>query len=551
MTGGGKILLLIFVILILLGFWEAFLQRRNLSRMPIRVHVNGTRGKSSVVRLIAGGLRESGIRTCAKTTGTLARMILPDASEYPVFRPGGANVIEQVRIVSAAASYDAQAIVVECMALQPQLQWMCESRFIKATHGVITNARADHLDVMGPEEKDVALALAATTPVKAKLFTAEGRFLHVFEEAARDRQTRLFHVTPDDIGSVTEEEMEGFQYVEHKENVALALQVCADLGIDRGTALRGMWKAPPDPGVMTISHIRFFGRYIYFVNVFAANDPESTERLWNMALDKVSRCGKTDHNLQLQVRQAPSLRTARGGLQPVAACRQLRADGKRNPLSREGSHLERYAGKEIYFRRAPERRRYFRVDHRAGGKVSRCGRHGKCERAGSEPCPVLPKPQYSEGGCMIEILPVSIGIGLAVSLFLSEALGMAGAGLVVPGYLALHATDPVSIIITLASGFAAFGLVRGLGSTIIIFGRRRTILMILAGYLIGMAARYFFGGMMGTQAEEIPVIGFIVPGLIAIWLDRRGVIESLSALVTASVIVRLILILIYGAELNK
>jgi gamma-polyglutamate biosynthesis protein CapC len=151
---------------------------------------------------------------------------------------------------------------------------------------------------------------------------------------------------------------------------------------------------------------------------------------------------------------------------------------------------------------------------------------------------------------MIEILPVSIGIGLAVSLFLSEALGMAGAGLVVPGYLALHATDPVSIIVTLASGFAAFGLIRGLGSTIIIFGRRRTILMILAGYLIGMASRYFFGEMMSTQGE-IPVIGFIVPGLIAIWLDRRGVVESLSALITASVIVRLILILIYGVELNK
>jgi hypothetical protein len=75
--------------------------------------------------------------------------------------------------------------------------------------------------------------------------------------------------------------------------------------------------------------------------------------------------------------------------------------------------------------------------------------------------------------------------------------------------------------------------------------------MILAGYLIGMAARYFFGEMMSAQGEDIPVIGFIVPGLIAIWLDRRGVIESLSALITASVIVRLILILIYGVELNK
>jgi poly-gamma-glutamate synthase PgsB/CapB len=280
------IFLLIFTILALLGVLEALLHRRHLSRIPIRIHVNGTRGKSSVTRLIAGGLREGGITTCAKTTGTLARMILPDASEYPVFRPAGANVIEQVRIISTAANYNARAIVVECMALQPHLQWLSESRFLQSTHGVITNARADHLDVMGPTEADVADALAGTTPIGAKLFTAERRRVDIFEKAARDRGTVLVAVGPGEIAAITDEEMGQFSYVEHKENVALSLRVCEDLGIDRETALRGMSKAPPDPGVMTISHIRFFGRDIYFVNAFAANDPESTEQLWNMAIQQ-------------------------------------------------------------------------------------------------------------------------------------------------------------------------------------------------------------------------------------------------------------------------
>jgi gamma-polyglutamate synthase len=283
---GGTIILVIFIFLILVGFGEAYLHKRNLAKIRIRIHVNGTRGKSSVVRLIAGGLRESGIVTCAKTTGTLARMILPDASEYPIFRPAGANVIEQVRIISVAASYGAEAIVVECMALQPQLQWLSESRFLKATHGVITNARADHLDVMGPEEKDVALALAGSTPIRAKLFTAEKRYRATLENAAGDRETRLSCVSKEDVAAIKDEEMKRFSYVEHEENVALAIQVCSDLGVDRDTALRGMWKAPPDPGVMTISHISFFGRQIYFVNGFAANDPESSERLWNMALER-------------------------------------------------------------------------------------------------------------------------------------------------------------------------------------------------------------------------------------------------------------------------
>jgi len=283
---GGRVIFFLIIFLVLIGIGEAYFHARRLSRIPIRIHVNGTRGKSSVVRLIAGGLREKGITTCAKTTGTLARMILPDASEYPIFRPAGANVIEQVRIVSVAASYGAEALVIECMALQPHLQWICEYRFLKATHGVITNARADHLDVMGPTERDVALALAGTVPFGARLFTAEEKNLAIFEHAAADRGTRVVRVTPEEVSAVTEEEMEKFSYVEHKDNVALALKVCLDLGVDRATALRGMWKAPSDPGVLTFSHIGFFGRNIYFVNAFAANDPDSSEQLWNMALQR-------------------------------------------------------------------------------------------------------------------------------------------------------------------------------------------------------------------------------------------------------------------------
>ena len=72
--------------LLAVGLAESIAHRRNLNRIPIRIHVNGTRGKSSVTRLIAAGLRGAGIRTFAKTTGTLPRMILPDGSEIPVDR---------------------------------------------------------------------------------------------------------------------------------------------------------------------------------------------------------------------------------------------------------------------------------------------------------------------------------------------------------------------------------------------------------------------------------------------------------------------------------
>jgi poly-gamma-glutamate synthase PgsB/CapB len=281
-----EIIFFLLIVLFFLGAWESYVHKRNIAKIPVRIHVNGTRGKSSVVRLIAAGLREQGISTCAKTTGTLARFILPDASEFPVFRPAGSNVIEQIRMVGVAAANGAQALVMECMALQPLLQWLSEEKFIRATHGVITNAREDHLDIMGPGEKDVAQAMAATTPIGGKLFTADVRNITIFEQAAHDRGTSLITVSPQEVTAITDEEIARFSYVEHKENVALALKVCLDLGLSRETALMGMWQAAPDPGALTIFEVRFFGRKIYFVNAFAANDPESTRQLWDLSLQK-------------------------------------------------------------------------------------------------------------------------------------------------------------------------------------------------------------------------------------------------------------------------
>lgn len=277
-------LMVLLCVVVLVLLIEYRIHCRHLKTIPIRIHVNGTRGKSSVTRLIAGALREQGLKTFAKTTGTLPRMIMDDGWEYPIYRPTKTNIIEQLRIVSLAAHNHAEALVVECMALQPIRQSLTELKFIQATHGVITNARLDHLDVMGPTERDVALALLGTTPYKGKLFTAEDDFVADFQQAAIDRQTELYAVRRDDIEAVGDTDMAGFTYVEHKENVALVLNVCASLGIPRDVALRGMWKAQPDPGVMREYVVDFFGRRIIFVNGFAANDPESSARIWHMAL---------------------------------------------------------------------------------------------------------------------------------------------------------------------------------------------------------------------------------------------------------------------------
>ena len=112
---------------------------------------------------------------------------------------------------------------------------------------------------MGPAEEDVARAFAGAIPVGGTLFTATTRQREVLEAAARDRGCRFEAVGAEEILAVTDEEMRGFSHLEHRENVALALRVCASLAIPRDVALRGMWSAAPDPGALTV-YSRFTSR---------------------------------------------------------------------------------------------------------------------------------------------------------------------------------------------------------------------------------------------------------------------------------------------------
>ncbi|MCB9654258.1 MAG: poly-gamma-glutamate biosynthesis protein PgsC [Deltaproteobacteria bacterium] len=149
---------------------------------------------------------------------------------------------------------------------------------------------------------------------------------------------------------------------------------------------------------------------------------------------------------------------------------------------------------------------------------------------------------------MIESLPLAVGMGLAVSLLFSELFGLAAGGMVVPGYIALALSRPIDVALTLGTGILTFLIVHALASIVIVYGRRRTVLMILVGYILGSLVRGIAADVTVNQDIGYTVIGYIIPGLIAIWIDRQGVAETVSTLLTASVVVRLALILVIGPE---
>lgn len=278
------ILLVIISVAAVLGLIEYARHQKRIFSIPLRIHINGTRGKSSVTRLIGAGLREGGVSNVIKVTGTFPRMILEDGTETYIHRKSSANIIEQLSIVKFAAQRKVQALVMECMALQPQYQSITEKHMVRSNISVMTNVRLDHTDIMGHTLPEIAQTMGRTIPRNEHFFSAENIIPDQLKKIADKRKTISHFVN---AAEVSIDEMKGFSYIEHRDNVALALAVCNHAGVDRKTALTGMYKAIPDAGALRAFRIKAFQKEIVFYNAFAANDPDSTLMIWHKIRDEV------------------------------------------------------------------------------------------------------------------------------------------------------------------------------------------------------------------------------------------------------------------------
>ena len=309
-------LIILLIVLISFGLIEARFHRIALSNLPIRIHINGSRGKSSVTRLIAAGLRAGGLKTLAKTTGTAPRIIDEKGIDRVIHRLRSPSIGEQVRLLNNFSKKKPDAVVIECMAVNPQYQWVAEHKMIQSTISVITNVRPDHLDEMGLTLKENAMSLSNTIPFNGTMVTVQGdlnqdgkidtldqQIDEVFKDITKKRNTELFYASSEKISS---KYMEKFDYLEHIDNVALALKVCELSGVDTKIALNGMTQVKPDPGATIIWKLKVSKVYNYFVNLLAANDPSSTYSIYQQLM---SHIGNSPVCIFLNTRQDRLYRT--------------------------------------------------------------------------------------------------------------------------------------------------------------------------------------------------------------------------------------------------
>lgn len=238
--------------------WEKRSNDKALASFKHVIHVNGIRGKTSVCRLLDAHLRGGGFKVFTKTTGTTPCFIDTSGEEHIIHRRSPANISEQLRIIRQAHREKAEILIIECMAVAPDLQYIAQHEMVKGRINVITNVRYDHLFEMGESLEAIAESLANTVPDQGVLFTADAHHFAYFQERCAQQNSEAILCN---VGEYA-----------NNENEAIACAVGEHLGVPAPSLAAHIKDLHKDFG----AHQSYDVDGITFLNLFSINDPEST-----------------------------------------------------------------------------------------------------------------------------------------------------------------------------------------------------------------------------------------------------------------------------------
>lgn len=138
------------------------------------------------------------------------------------------------------------------------------------------------------------------------------------------------------------------------------------------------------------------------------------------------------------------------------------------------------------------------------------------------------------------MLHSAVAISIILGFLSTEFLGVLSGGLVSAGYLAFYLEQPFRILTTILLAILTCGIVKLLQRWVILFGRRRFMLTVLLSLIFAsIVERSFF--YMTDINQDLRIIGYIIPGLIANDMEKQGIFKTLLMVLLIAVIIWLIM----------
>lgn len=245
------------VILSLYLIVDTYLLRKARKNIKLVIHVNGTRGKSSVVRMLDEVFRKNDYKTFSKVTGTLPMYRDCNGNEHHIIR-NTVTILEQKSILKRAAKEHAEVLIIECMALKDTVQEYSE-HILKADIAVFTNVRTDHLEIMGISKIEIAHTMFKMTSKHQKIIVGSQELKELYSN--RDIIcAKQYCIIENEI----------------TENTNIVLEIVKQLGLDFEKSVSAIKSYKKDIGVKKV--IKYKSNEILFG--FSMNDLETTNEFY-------------------------------------------------------------------------------------------------------------------------------------------------------------------------------------------------------------------------------------------------------------------------------
>jgi len=173
-----------------------------------------------------------------------------------------------------ATKLNGEVFLWECMGLTPSYIEILQQQWMQDDLSTITNTYPDHEDLQGPAGINIPQVMTQFIPPKSVLVTSEEQMLPILREAAKQQETKLRSINWIDAGLFAPDLLSRFPYEEHPYNIALVLEMAAELDIDQDFAMKEMAdRVVADLGVLKVSPVAVIrGRELEFTNGMSANE---------------------------------------------------------------------------------------------------------------------------------------------------------------------------------------------------------------------------------------------------------------------------------------